>query len=498
MAEQKSAEVKVVAAQGDQGPNVKSGIGAEHSMPEGDAAKKAEKPERTRKTGGRTADGPSTARQTSTACEENAEDETSMLMEEVLRRENLLAAHERVLKNGGAPGVDGMTVEELMPYCRENWTRIRTELLDGTYVPQPIRKVEIPKPGGKGTRTLGIPTVLDRMIQQALLQILQPIFEPTFSDASFGFRPGRSTQDAIVRAREHIAAGHRWLVDLDLEKFFDRVQHDVLMARVARRVKDKRVLLLIRRFLQAGMMEGGLVSPRTEGAPQGGPLSPILSNVLLDEFDKELERRGHRFVRYADDSNVYVRTKAAGERVMASLERFLEKRLRLQINREKSKVARPWERKFLGYSFTSNLKPKLKIAPQSIHRLREKLRPLWRRGRGQKLTSTIAELNAIIRGWVAHYRLVDVKGVLHELDEWTRRKLRCLLWRQWKKPRTRLKKLRQCGVDEARAHAGSMNNRGPWWNAGSSHMNQAVPNAALSQLGLVSFLDEHQRLARSS
>jgi RNA-directed DNA polymerase len=419
-------------------------------------------------------------------------------MEEVLRRENLIAAHKRVVKNGGAPGVDGMTVGELMPYCQEQWARIRRELLNETYVPQPVRRVEIPKPGGHGCRTLGIPTVLDRMIQQALLQVLQPIFDPTFSDDSYGFRPGRSTQGAVLRAREHIGAGYRWCVDLDLEKFFDRVNHDVLMARVARRVEDKRVLRLIRRYLQAGMMEGGLVSPRTEGTPQGGPLSPLLSNVLLDELDKELERREHRFARYADDCNVYVRSQAAGERVMASLERFLWKRLRLKINRQKSAVARPWRRRFLGYTVTSNLKPRLKVAPQSVKRLKAKLKLFWRRARGRSLANTIADLNRVIRGWVGYYRLADVRASFEELDPWIRRKLRCILWRQWKRPRTRYKKLRKAGVDAARAHAGAMNPRGPWWNAGSSHMNQAVSTSVLRTMGLVSFLDEYRRLTRNS
>lgn len=285
-------------------------------MREGDVGSRAEMPERTRKVGGGTAGGTGTDRQARTAGREKAGDGALKLMEEVLRRENLVKAHARVVKNGGAAGVDGMSVEELMPYCREHWTRIREELLGGTYAPKPIRKVEIPKPDGQGKRMLGIPTVLDRMIQQALLQVLEPIFDPTFSDGSFGFRTGRGTHGAVRRARRHMTAGHRWVVDLDLEKFFDRVNHDVLMSRVARKVKDKRVLLLIRRYLQAGIMEGGLVSPRTEGTPQGGPLSPLLSNVLLDELDKELERRGHLFVRYADDCNVYVKSKAAGERVM--------------------------------------------------------------------------------------------------------------------------------------------------------------------------------------
>ena len=467
-------------------------------MRSGDVASRAERPERSQKASGGTAHGPGIDRQARTACEGNARDGTPMIMEEVLRRENLIAAHKRVMRNGGAPGVDGMTVEQLMPFCREHWARIREELLSGRYVPQPVRRVEIPKPGGKGTRMLGIPTVLDRMIQQALVQVMQPIFDPTFSDGSFGFRPGRGAHDAVGRAREHIAAGYRWVVDLDLEKFFDRVNHDVLMARVARRLKDKRVLLLIRRYLQAGMMDDGLVSPRTEGTPQGGPASPLLSNILLDELDKELERRGHRFVRYADDSNVYVRSKAAGERVMASLERFLAKRLRLMVNRDKSAVARPWQRKFLGYSVTSNLKPKLKVAPESLKRLKGKLRPRWRRGRGGNLANTIAELNPILRGWVAYYRMVDVKGSFEALDAWIRRKLRAILWRQWKRPGTRLKKLRQGGVDVGRAYAGAMNSHGPWWNAGASHMNQAVSNEALRQLGLVSLLDEHRRLARAT
>jgi len=477
------------------GPNRKCRTGAKHSMREIDAERRAEMPERPREAGGGTAHGLVVEHQARAACGENAGSETLELIEEVLRRENLIAAYTRVVRNGGAPGVDGLTVDELMSHCRKHWPRIREELLNGMYVPQPVRKVEIPKPGGGGRRMLGIPTVLDRMLQQALLQVLQPIFDPTFSEDSYGFRPGRSAHDAVLRAREHIAAGHRWCVDLDLEKFFDRVNHDVLMARVARRVKDKRVLRLVRRYLQAGIMESGLVSPRTEGTPQGGPLSPLLSNILLDELDKELEQRGHRFVRYADDSCVYVKSRAAGERVMASLDRFLWRRLRLRLNRHKSAVARPWRRKFLGYSVTSHLQPRLKVAPESVKRLRAKLRPFWRRARGRNLATTIVELNRIIRGWVAYYRLADVKASFEQLDPWTRRKLRCILWRQWKKPRTRFKKLRKAGVDAGRAYAGAMNSRGPWWNAGASHMNQAVSTKVLRTMGLVSFLDEHQRLA---
>jgi len=467
-------------------------------MPERDADQKAEMLKRPRSVGGGTAEGTGFARQAGTARNEHAGDGASLLMEEALCRENVLAAHKRVVRNGGAPGVDGMTVEELMPYCREHWARIREELLGGRYQPQPVRRVEIPKPDGKGRRMLGIPTVLDRMIQQALLQVLTPIIDPTFSDDSFGFRPGRSTHGAVLRAREHMAAGHRWVVDLDLEKFFDRVNHDILMSRVARRVKDKRVLLLIRRYLQAGMMEGGLVSPRVEGTPQGGPLSPLLSNVLLDELDKELERRGHRFARYADDCNVYVQSRTAGERVMASLERFLAKRLRLRINRNKSAVARPWRRKFLGYSVTWHRKPKLKVAPESMKRLKGKLRRKLRQGRGRNLGCVIGDLSPVIRGWVAYYRLSEVKGSFEVLDKWLRRKLRCIQWRQWKRGRTRHRKLIALGLDLERARRSAWNGRGPWWNAGASHMNQAIPTRTLLKMGLTSFFTEYRRLACSS
>jgi RNA-directed DNA polymerase len=345
---------------------------------------------------------------------------------------------------------------------------------------------------------LGIPTVLDRFIQQALLQVLSPIFDPTFSEASFGFRPKRSAHQAVRYAHAHMAAGYRWVVDVDLEKFFDRVNHDVLMARVARRVKDRRVLLLIRRYLQAGMMEGGLVSPRTEGTPQGGPLSPLLSNILLDEWDRELARRGHRFVRYADDCNVYVRSKAAGERVLTSLERFLTRRLRLRVNHEKSCVARPWNRKFLGYSVTWDRAARLRVSPAAVKRLKTKLRRVLARGRGRRLAAVVAELNLATRGWVAYFRLAETKTSFEDLDKWLRRKLRCIMWRQWKRPRTRIRELRRCGLDEARARASASNGRGPWWNAGASHMHAAVPTAVLRRLGLLSLLDEHQRLARAS
>jgi RNA-directed DNA polymerase len=468
------------------------------SMREGDAGRKTEMSSRPQKAPGGTGGTTGTGHQARTARNDSGGDEALTLIEQVVRRENLVAAHARVVRNGGAPGVDGMTVDDLMPYCRQHWARLREQLLSGTYVPQPVRRVEIPKPEGKGVRMLGIPTVLDRFIQQALLQVLSPIFDPTFSDASYGFRPGRSTHQAVQRARGYIAAGHRWVVDVDLEKFFDRVNHDVLMARVARRVKDLRVLLLIRRYLQAGMMEGGLVSPRTEGTPQGGPLSPLLSNILLDEWDGELERRGHLFVRYADDCNVYVRSKAAGERVLASLERWLAQRLRLRVNWEKSGVARPWTRKFLGYSVTGDRAARLRVSPAAVTRLKTKLRGRLRQGRGRHLAHVVADLNLATRGWVVYFRLAEVKTSFENLDKWLRRKLRCVMWRQWKRPRTRLHELRRRGLDETRARASAFNGRGPWWNAGASHMHAAVPTAVLRQLGLLSLLDEHQRLAHAS
>jgi group II intron reverse transcriptase/maturase len=492
---QKSAEVIVAAAHGGKGPNTREWTGTERSMTERVAGEQAEMLKRPRRAGGGAAEGKGFARQAGTARNGNAGDKRTMIMEEVCARENLMNAYRRVMRNAGAPGTDGMTVEELMPYCRKHWARIREELLNGKYDPKPVRRVEIPKPDGRGTRMLGIPAVVDRLIQQALLQVLTPIYDPTFSEDSYGFRPGRSALDAVLRAQEHMMAGNRWVVDLDLEKFFDRVNHDILMSRVARRIKDKGVLRLIRRYLQAGVMEGGLMSPRTEGTPQGGPLSPLLSNILLDELDKELEQRGHRFVRYADDCNVYVKSRRAGERVMTSLEKFLLKRLRLPINRDKSAVDRPWKRNFLGYSVTANRRPKLKVAPESVKRLKTKLRGTFRCGRGRNLDRVCQELTVILRGWVAYYRLSEVKASFELLDMWTRRKLRGLLWRQWKRPRTRRRELVRRGLSPERAATSAYNGHGSWWNAGASHMNQAVPTSDLRKLGLISLIDEHRRLS---
>lgn len=427
------------------------------------------------------------ATESSTSC-------TSMeLMEKVVCRENVLAAWRRVKGNRGAAGIDGLSVDELMPYCREHWSRIRELLLSDRYRPQAVRRVSIPKASG-GERALGIPTVMDRLIQQALLQILQPIFDPHFSDNSYGFRPGRSAHGAVKAVRGHVRSGYRWVVDVDLESFFDRVNHDVLMARVARRVKDKRVLRLIRRYLQAGMCDGGVVTTRTEGTPQGGPLSPLLSNILLDEWDKELESRGHRFARYADDCNIYVRSEAAGKRVMASIKVFLETRLRLRINESKSQVARPWNVKFLGYSMTRHRVTMLKPASISVKRFKAKLRDRFRRGRGQSLNRVIAEMAPVLRGWINYFQLSDVKGVFDDLDQWLRRRLRVIIWRQSKSARTRVRMLRRRGIGDERAKLSSSNGRGPWWNAGASHMNQAFPKRYFQSFGLVSLLHEYTKL----
>ena len=434
-----------------------------------------------------------------TARREDSSPETEQLMEAVVERWNMQAALQRVMSNRGAAGVDKMTVEELKPYLKEEWKRIREELLAGEYEPAPVLKVEIPKAEGKGVRKLGIPTVVDRLIQQAMHQVLSPIFEPGFSESSYGFRPGRSAQEAVRQARAYVGEGRRWVVDLDLEKFFDRVNHDILMSRLARRIKDKRILRLIRRYLQAGMMEGGMVTQRREGTPQGGPLSPLLSNILLDELDKELERRGHKFCRYADDCNVYVKSRSAGERVMKSITRFLEERLRLKVNEEKSAVGRPWERKFLGYTMTSHREPRIKVAESSVRRLKGKVREIMRRGRGRNIGKLIEEeLTPLLRGWMNYFRLAEVKVIFEELDGWIRRKLRCVIWRQWKRTWPRVKGLMRRGIAKDRALKSAMNGRGPWWNAGASHMNEAYPKLYFDRCGLVSLLDQRLSIQRTS
>lgn len=413
-------------------------------------------------------------------------------MEAVVERANLWRAYERVMQNKGAAGVDGLTVFDFKAWLQQHWPSVKAALLAGDYVPAAIRKVEIPKPNG-GVRTLGIATVLDRLIQQALLQVLQPEFDPEFSEHSYGFRPGRNAWQAVQRAQGYIREGHRWVVDLDLEKFFDRVNHDILMSRVARRVKDGRVLKLIRRYLEAGMMSDGVVSGRTEGTPQGGPLSPLLSNILLTDLDRELEGRGHRFCRYADDCNIYVKSAAAGQHVMDAITGYLEQKLKLRVNRDKSAVARPWQRKFLGYSVTWHKQARLRIAESSLKRLKDRVREIVVGNASRNLGQTIAVLNPVLRGWASYFRLTEVKGVLEGLDGWIRRKLRCLLWRQWKRPATRNRKLQARGLDPTRAWKSASNGRGPWWNAGASHMNAAYPKSFFDVSGLVSLLDTQRR-----
>ena len=423
----------------------------------------------------------------------NAEPDT--LMERVLAPANLRRAYQRVVSNKGAPGADGMTVDNLADYVKQYWPTLKVRLLAGEYHPQGVRAVDTPKPKG-GTRQLGIPSVVDRLIQQALLQQLTPIFDPLFSDYSYGFRPGRSAHQAIETARGHVAAGHRWCVELDLEKFFDRVNHDVLMAYVVRQIEDKRVLTLIRRYLEAGTMSGGLVSRRQEGTPQGGPLSPLLSNILLNELDRELERRGHRFVRYADDANIYVCSQRAGTRVMTGVERFLNQRLKLTLNREKSHVARPWVCDYLGYGMSWHQQPRLRVATMSLGRLHDRLRDLLRGARGHKMANVIERINPVLRGWAGYFKLSQSKRPLEEIDGWVRRKLRCVVWRQWKRPSTRARNLMRLGLSEARACKSAFNGRGPWWSSGASHMNQVLPKKLWDQLGLVSVLDTINRLSR--
>ena len=421
----------------------------------------------------------------STVKQEQSEPREQQLMEEVLTKENMTKAMKRVEQNQGAAGTDDMTVSELKGYLKQEWPRIRGELREGRYKPKPVRRVMIPKTGG-GERALGIPTVVDRLIQQAVHQVISPIFEKDFSESSYGYRPKRSAQQAVETARKYVSEERRWVVDIDLEKFFDRVNHDILMARVARKVKDKRILLLIRRYLQAGIMEDGLTKVSTEGTPQGGPLSPLLSNILLDDLDKELESRNHRFCRYADDCNIYVHTQRAGERVKESVTLFLANKLKLKVNEAKSAVGRPWQRKFLGYTITNEREPRLRASVQSIKRLQDTLRTIFRRGRGRNIGRLITEeLNPVIRGWGNYFSLTRVKKIPKELDFWIRRKLRCILWRQMKRAKTRAKRMMKRGLKESRAWASATNGRGPWWNAGATHMNQAYPITYFNKLGLV-------------
>ena len=413
---------------------------------------------------------------------------TAYLMEEVCQRENLNRAYRRVKANKGAPGVDGMTVGELGRWLKEHKEALLASLRDGSYQPQAVRGVEIPKPGG-GVRQLGIPTVVDRFVQQALLQVLEPLLDPTFSASSYGFRPGRSAHDALAAARKYVADGRVIVVDLDLEKFFDRVNHDMLMARLARRIADKRLLRIVRRFLQAGMMSHGMCVEREEGTPQGGPLSPLLANLLLDDLDRELERRGHCFCRYADDCNIYVQSQAAGERVLASVTKFLEGKLKLRVNRQKSAVAFVLERKFLGHRLLPG--GGLGMAPVSLQRAKDRIRRITRRNRGIELSRMISELNSFLTGWVTYFRYAACRGHLQALDAWTRRKLRCVRLKQRKRARSIAEFLQSLGVPKNRSWTTAACGKGWWRMAASPAAHEAMPPAWFTDQGLVCLADRY-------
>lgn len=412
--------------------------------------------------------------------------DTSSLLEKVIDRRNLNLAYKRVKRNGGSHGVDGMQVEDLLPYLKRHGDRIRRDLLEGKYRPQPVRRVEIPKPEGRGKRLLGIPTVVDRMIQQAISQVLIPVFEKEFSDYSYGFRPGRSAHDAIKQAQVYINEGYTTVVDIDLESFFDRVNHDKLMYLLSKRILDKRLLRLIRRYLESGIMIGGLFSPSREGAPQGGPLSPLLSNVMLHELDMELERRGHRFCRYADDCNCYVKSKRAGERVMTSITRFIEKQLRLKVNHEKSAVDYVMRRKFLGFSFYGTKDGyRIRVDAKSIRRLKDKLRLLTSRSNGWGMEARIARLNQVIRGWVNYFYLAEMHKHCLSIDGWLQRRLRMCWWKQWKKVKTRYANLTRFGIPEWKAWEYANTRKGYWHTANSPILTRVLTNAYFEQSGLM-------------
>src|SRR5271169_2187549 len=414
---------------------------------------------------------------------------TSRTMEELCERANLKGALRQVRSNKGSAGIDGMTVDQLVDYLKQHWPAIREQLLNGTYKPKPVRRVEIPKPDGGGVRKLGIPTVLDRFIQQAVMQVLQRRWDQTFSDHSYGFRPKRSAHQAVAQAQQYIAQGHGWVIDLDLEKFFDRVNHDKLMGQIAKRVEDKRLLKLIRAFLNAGVMENGLVSPSVEGTPQGGPLSPLLSNLVLDELDRELERRGHRYVRYADDSNIYVRSERAGQRVMESITRFITHKLKLKVNETKSAVARPQERKFLGFSFTDGPEIKRTIAPKALERFKHRIREITLRAKGVSLETTIAELASYLRGWRSYFGFCETPYVLIQLTRWVRLRLRAAMWRQWKTPRRRRAALLSLGVRPRLASNTAGSGLGPWYLARAKALSVGLSNAYFKSLGLPTLID---------
>jgi RNA-directed DNA polymerase len=415
------------------------------------------------------------------------------LWEQIWERENLRQALQRVEENGGAPGIDGMRVEELRPYLKEHWQGIREALEAERYRPSPVRRAEIPKPE-EGERLLGIPTMLDRFLQGAMTQVLTPTFDPLFSPRSYGFRPGRNAHQATKQAQEYIREGYEWVVDIDLDRFFDRVNHDMLMARVARVVKDKRVLRLIRAYLESGVIINGVVMDTEEGTPQGGPLSPLLSNIMLDDLDKELEKRGHKFARYADDCNIYVKTQRAGERVMQSVGTFLERKLKLKVNQKKSKVDRAQRVKFLGFSFYKRKGEVLiRVATKSLERVRRRMHQKTKRTRSGKLEDIIQEINKSTMGWIGYYWLADTASVFAELDQWLRRRLRQMVWKRWKRGKTRYRELVKLGVPKERAALGAIG-KSPWRMARSPVVNEALSNAYWQAAGLVSIGKRYREL----
>jgi len=416
-----------------------------------------------------------------------------MLMDRVLSRENLIEALKRVEKNKGSHGIDGMSVKFLRRHIYENWDSLCTSIKTGTYEPNPVRRVEIPKPNG-GVRLLGIPTVTDRFIQQAIAQVLTPLFDPTFSEHSYGFRPNRRGHDAVRKAKEYISEGYSWVIDMDLEKFFDKVNHDKLMGILANRIQDRMVLKLIRKYLQAGIMINGVTYDSEEGTPQGGPLSPLLSNILLDKLDKELERRGHKFVRYADDSNIYMKSKKAGERVMNSITNFIEVKLKLKVNREKSAVDRPWKRKFLGFSFTFHKKPKVRISKESIKRLKSKIRELTSRSKSIPMETRIQKLNQYLTGWCGYYALADTPSKFKEFDKWIRRRLRMIEWKQWKTPKTRVRKLKGLGLPPNKAYEWGNSRKKYWRISKSPILHKTLDNSYWSNRGLKSLYHRYEFL----
>jgi len=402
-------------------------------------------------------------------------------------------AYKRVVGNKGSAGIDGMQVTDLKGYLQEHWSALKASMLKGDYYPQKVKQVEIPKPNG-GIRQLGIPTVIDRLIQQAIHQILESIYDPTFSESSYGFRPNRSAREAVKESKKYIKQGRRWIVNVDLRKFFDEVDHDRLLSKLRIKIKDRRVIHLIDRYLRVGVMSNGIEQRRIKGTPQGSPLSPLLSNIVLDELDKELENREHKFVRYADDFQIYVGSKRAAQRVMESLENFIETTLKLKVNKKKSTIERPWQTNFLGYSFTIQYDSKLKVSKESMARFRGKIKDLFRKGKGRNIGRFIREdLNPLLRGWMAYFSASDVKGFTKYLDQWIRRRLRKVIWQQLKRNWTRFKALQRRGLSENRAIQSAFNKRGPWWNSGASHMNMAYPSSYFDRIGLQSLKQAHSK-----